>query len=292
MVDLFRYVEHDFAVPAPTDAIDVVNESDFQAALNDAAESGTPGGDEATAGRVRELADVYLTRQFASPTDDPATLGTPLNALPGVLRKLPTVTSAAVRSAIRDTFGLTAEEIVGGTDFTSDLEQLQNSVLAVKLVTGFNRVDSTRLARQLRAATFLQYIAATDNGELTRAELERVIGRPLRMPATLVAAVAARRESSPPVEHHDNDERERNDALRRERDRMQSAYVALLEVPPRSLELITPVRGPDRDAYAACRPSGQTTGHPRELSGNDVASAAPVLRLGPAAAQSFLANHA
>ena len=68
MVDLFRYVEHDFVVPAPTDAIDVVNESDFQAELNDAAGNGTPSGAEADVERVRELADAYLTSRFASST--------------------------------------------------------------------------------------------------------------------------------------------------------------------------------------------------------------------------------
>ena len=43
MVDLFRYIEHDFAVPVATDAIDVTNESDFQTALGDAVQGG-PGG--------------------------------------------------------------------------------------------------------------------------------------------------------------------------------------------------------------------------------------------------------
>ena len=40
MVDLFRYIEHEFAVPVATDAIDVTNESDFQTALGDAVEDG------------------------------------------------------------------------------------------------------------------------------------------------------------------------------------------------------------------------------------------------------------
>jgi len=33
VVDLFRYIEHEFAVPATVDAIDVANGSDFQVAL-------------------------------------------------------------------------------------------------------------------------------------------------------------------------------------------------------------------------------------------------------------------
>jgi hypothetical protein len=290
MVDLFRYVEHDFAVPVATDAIDVANESDFQTALDDAAQGGTSRGGEDATTRVRDLAEAYLREHFASPTDDPASLGTPLNALRGVLRKLTTVTSAAVRSAVRNTFDMTAEEVVSGTEFTADLERLQNSVLAVKLVTGFDRADSTRLARQLRAAAFLQHLASTDDGELTRAELERLLGRPLRIPAALVAAAAVRRGSPTPVEHDDHGERERREALTRERDRMQSAYVALLEVPPRDLELVTPFES-RADRKRDLSPLRDDDAAPREVSGNDVASAAPVLRLGPTAAQSFLSNH-
>ena len=38
MTDLFRYVEHGFAIPARVDSIDVSNESDFQGELADAAD--------------------------------------------------------------------------------------------------------------------------------------------------------------------------------------------------------------------------------------------------------------
>lgn len=38
MIDLFRYIEHDFVVPVATDAIDVTNQSDFQTTLRDAAQ--------------------------------------------------------------------------------------------------------------------------------------------------------------------------------------------------------------------------------------------------------------
>ena len=162
MVDLFRYIEHDFAVPVATDAIDVTNQSDFQTALGDAAQGGQGAEGQGAAEPVRALAEEFLTSHFESPTDDPTALGHPLDALAGALRKLPTVTAATVGRVVRDSFGKTAQQVVSSADFIADRELLQNSVLAVKLVTGFDRADSSRLVRQLRAAAFLQVIAAGD----------------------------------------------------------------------------------------------------------------------------------
>ena len=51
MVDLFRYIEHEFAVPVATDAIDVTNQSEFQTALNNAARVGRGPGPRAPPSR-------------------------------------------------------------------------------------------------------------------------------------------------------------------------------------------------------------------------------------------------
>ena len=110
MVDLFRYIEHDFAVPAAADAIDVANESEFQKALGDA----LAGEDDQSpvAERIRALATDFLSRTFESPTADPTTLGEPLAALPGELRALPAVNATTVRRAVRDLFGKTPKQVV------------------------------------------------------------------------------------------------------------------------------------------------------------------------------------
>ena len=197
MVDLFRYVEHDFAVPVATDAIDVTNQSDFQTALNNAGQGGQEAEGPGAAVPVRALAEEFLASHFESPTDDPTALGHALDALAGALRDLANVTTDTVRGVVSDTFGKTAEQVVSSADFTADRELLQNSVLAVKLVTGFDRADSSRLVRQLRVAAFLQVFAAgnasqrtrhEDASEVTRHELNRLLGRPLRIPPALLAA--------------------------------------------------------------------------------------------------------
>ena len=66
MVDLFRFIEHDFAVPLHTDVIDVVNGSDFQRALDEAV-----ADDQAelpVSERVRAIADEFVAATFVSPT--------------------------------------------------------------------------------------------------------------------------------------------------------------------------------------------------------------------------------
>src|SRR5436305_1257853 len=121
MVDLFRFIVHDFAVPASADPIDIANQSDFQLGLTQIM------GGEAPGDRVRAFALSYLTEHFPAPTDDPTTLGKPLAALPGALRALETVSSDTVRNVVRTTFGDTPAEVVASATFTADLELLQNA---------------------------------------------------------------------------------------------------------------------------------------------------------------------
>jgi hypothetical protein len=153
MVDLFRFIEHDFAVPTAADPIEIVNQSDFQTGLTKIMSGEAPGEP------ARAFAIDYLTKQFEVPTNDPTTLGKPLAALAGVLRALKTISSATIRNAVLGTFGDTPAKVVASDGFAADLELLQNAALAVKLVTGLDRVNSTRLVDQLRAAALLQAFA-------------------------------------------------------------------------------------------------------------------------------------
>ncbi len=238
MADLFRYIEHGFAVPVRVDAIDVGNGSDFQQSL-DAAR----GLDEPRQ-RVRDAAEGFLAANFPSPTTDPATLGKALNALPRRLRKLDAVDSGAAHQAVKKLFGKPAGEVVAGADFKADVELLQNAVLAVKLVTGFGAVDSARLVAQLRAATFLVDLAGSGLADLDRASLEALLLRPVRIPQELLTAARAtppERAIGAPAE---NGERERVKEMQGERDALLSAYEALLALPPTHLEAVEQPAGP------------------------------------------------
>ncbi|MFG2563228.1 hypothetical protein [Streptomyces sp. NPDC048496] len=243
MADMFRYIEHDFAVPARTDAIDTTNGADFQVALEQAVNS-SDGADRErpVAERVRAIAREFLARHFSSPTADPTTLGERLAGLEAAVEVLPAVSVTSVGRLVEDTFGGTADRVVAGRDFKSDLELLQNAVVAVKLVTGFDGIDARMVVRQLRAAAFLTHLADNEPGTLDRAEAWRLLTRPLRIPPGLLGAAAQPGErpvGQPPVDDQ-AEERERINGLRWERDRLQAAYDKLLVVRPHELELVMP----------------------------------------------------
>ena len=152
-------------------------------------------------------------------------------------------------------------------------------MLAVKLVTGFARADSSRLARQLRTAAFVQVIASAgpatdlhqDSGDVGRLELNRLLGRPLRIPPALLAATAPAAVSRPPEPDRDNGDRNRRLALRAERDRLQATYDALLAVPPRDLELAS-AAGPPIEPPAVSQAVRDTDTGDGVFTGNDVAA--------------------
>ncbi|HEU4945046.1 MAG TPA: hypothetical protein VFT10_07775, partial [Solirubrobacterales bacterium] len=233
MVDLFRYIEHDFALPARTDAIDVVNQSDFQVSLSSAAQGDAPRQ------QVRELAEAFLASTFASPTDDPTALAAPLNTLPRRLRKLTSVDLPSVRQEVKKAFGQAPGQLASSADLRSDEELLQNAVLAVKLVTGFAMVDSARLVRQLRAVAFVRDLAAGDHpATLNAAAVNALLARPARIPAELLAATHAKPPPQPAPPRPDDEGEERIEGLRGERDALQSGYDALLALPPSRLEVV------------------------------------------------------
>ena len=160
-------------------------------------------------------------------------------ALGGALSALPSVSLASVRTAIKDTFGRTAKQITAAADFKRDRELLENTAVAVKLATAFDRVDAARIARQLRAAALVVSVADADRSlTLDRPEVRRMLARPLRIPPGPLAGVAPRpvkpRIDAPPDSGHD----ERIAALQREREQLDGAHDTLLMLRPDELQVV------------------------------------------------------
>ncbi|MEV6330547.1 hypothetical protein [Streptomyces sp. NPDC051909] len=316
MVDLFRYIEHDFAVPARTDAIDATNQSTFQESLEDAAGGGGSGTDEgqdsaadepppSPAAQVRALAEKFLKEKFPSPTSDPTQLGAKLGGLKAAIEQLPIVNTQKVRQLVEEIFGAPVGQVVAGPAFKSDLELLQNTVVAVKLATGYGSVDTATVVRQLRAASFLKHLATDVSAaaaapgtpadstpppdKLNLTEVRRLLARPLRIPPGPLAAVAHPAGEPRLRRAPDEDtaaEYERTHTLRRERDRLQAAYGKLLAVRPEELEVVISEPPPQGTATAP----GTATGEDGRPDGGDASAAAAgpaVLLLAEAARKRF-----
>lgn len=308
MVDLFRYIEHNFAVPTATDAIDATNDSDFQTSLGEATPA-DPAGDPAdappgkppAAQAIRSLSEAYVAAHFPSPTADPTALGQRLDGLTAALWALDTVTNATVEAAAVQAFGQSSGQVVAADDFTGDRALLQNSVVAVKMSTGFDRADTARIVRQLRAMAVLERLAADDGEALDRTSLRALLQRPVRVPAALLDAL--RNSSPPPVADApaNDDYRQRVAGMQAQRDRLLAGYNALLAVAPQQLAMTT-VRdagGETRDAAQVRASDYERAVQPGERDpasqsvAADVAGTSPkaILTLGPAAREEFGRRH-
>ena len=188
---------------------------------------------------------------------------------------------------------------MAGDDFAADRALLENSVLAVKLSTGFDRADAARLVRRLRALALLETLAADDSGSLDRATLKGLMQRPVRVPPTLLGALADAAPPPVPDTPVDDGHRLRIEGLQAERDRVLAGYTALLAVPPQHLEMTAvhaDAPAEDRDAARALAEETDAAAArgerdaPESTSDSGTAPEA-VLTLGPAARERFGLQH-
>lgn len=242
MVDLFRYIEHDFAVPQSTDSVGTDNQSQFQQDLDDVLDPGGGGDphlvrDQTPAEQIRALSREFLADNFSSATDDPTSLGAPLSVLAERIAALPKVTPAAVRDLVKALFGKLPGELVGTAEFKQNRELLENASLAAKLDTAFTRIDIARVVRQLRAAVFIADFAGAEPATLNAGVIRQLLDRPVRISERLLAAtVITPATATPSVPVGDDTEVVRLRELRRERDLLRSAYDTLIAVTPEQAE--------------------------------------------------------
>ena len=83
--------------------------------------------------------------------------------------------------------------------------------MATKLVTAFDQLDAARVVRQVRAAAFVSLLAADDQLALDRADVRRLLARPLRIPSGPLAATGVVRggPASPDVPPGEGEEEAR-----------------------------------------------------------------------------------
>jgi hypothetical protein len=223
--DLFRYIEHQFVVPAEAPSISVENQSALQETIENHITSGEPE-------QIPLAAREFLARHFPSPSADPIGLGAALTEFESTLAATPDITVAALDEIVEDTFGRSAPQLATSAEFSADRETLENALLAVKLTTAFNAVDAERLAGHLRAVALIEQIAAKDAPPLPES-VPALMARPIRIPDSLLEAVRTSATATPAVPAPpDSAEADRLREMRHERELLQTSYTALLAIPP------------------------------------------------------------
>jgi hypothetical protein len=230
MATLFRYIQHDFAVGKANDPIEVANDSDFQTELRDDA----AGDDPRQA--LRHRAGGYLDDTFPTPTTDPTSAGDTYLGFADGLAQLEDVNASSIGKLVKATFGEDAASVLATEAVGQDKTLLENSILAIKLATGFNRADADRLVRQLRVIALLEAISDGVPSWWTRPEVDAAMARPIRIEAALLPA--RRRADPPEVPPGDGADAHRVRRLRIERDMLDETYRSLMTTSPRQLEAV------------------------------------------------------
>lgn len=256
MADLFRYVEHAFAVPQATLAVDVANQSHFQSSLRDAAS-------EDGYASVRRAADAFLNSTFPSPTDDPLAGSADYRRFRTELVVLDPVDRAAVTALVSEVFGQDVDQLTHSDQFRTDKQVIQNAVLAVKVTTGFDRIDAAKQVDSLRTMTFLEDLATDSTSSLTRVLVRQALGRPIRVPGEFLLAPDDRLPADPAAEPGPDAEQQRLLALRDRRNTLSATYRSLMAVSPERLEAV---------ATAADADEQSIPGNDRQVPGQDPAS--------------------
>jgi hypothetical protein len=233
MVDLLRYIELAFPVPAPTPSTSAGGfDTVYQQDLKQAAQ-----GDDAPE-RMRVLSDAFLSRAFSSAISDPLHWSEKYTAVRDRLSRDEDASCETVAAIVRDVFDMSIDALVRSDSFVADRDLLKDTVVAVKLVTGFDRVNAAAVVSMLQVVSLIEECAYDEDGRKKERAAE-LLNRPVTIPDEFLAVFKRKSSAQPPPPEAPNGEAEQVAQLRAERDRLASTYDALMSLRPAQLEVAT-----------------------------------------------------
>jgi hypothetical protein len=271
MLELFRYIEQSFVEPTRDNKfINVENNSEFQNKLRD--ERNQNGAAE----RMREEANQYLNANFADSPQGSIYFGKQLLEFHNEIQHLDSTAEENIYHFVERIFDQSVQNLVESDSFRADKEFLDNSIVAVKLVTAFDRVDSSALVAMRQAIALIEDVVQSHMAEADPEKLKRLLLRPIRVPKSLLPPQAAR-TTTPPSDGDQDPEHQRIEALQREVNSLKTTYQTLMSVYPEDLE-ITPIQ--DRTASKLAS-NVESTSEQNDSSELGSASERTVLALSP-----------
>jgi hypothetical protein len=284
MIELFRYIEHAFVLPAATNSIDVVNESEFQSSLRAAV------GNNESSDQIRELARSFLSEAFPTPVANPFTFASQYVAFRAGLLALTSDDGNAISQLVNNVFGQPPQQVIDSDSFIADKELLDDSLVAVKLVTGFDKVNATDLVSMRQTAAFLEDFASGKITDVTAKGIRATLRRPIRIPSEFVKSLTIKPDRPPPPPVPDpagEAAAHQRTALMAEQQHLKTTYETIMGLPPDQFELrpasVKADRKPVRNA--AGRSAGkEVSGGAGFGSSSEAVSATPTFLAIPKAA--------
>ena len=234
MTELFRFVEQAFVLPAPTDTIDVGSQSDLQTRLR-AASSGNGSPNQ-----IRSIASGFLDKNFPTADANPVPLASDMLSFSTQVLALATPTQKAVNQLVGTAFDKDARTLVASADFLAAKMLLNDTLVCVKLLTGFDRVDAASLVTMRRAVQFLDDLAGEKLTDFTPAAIQTALQRPIRIPKLFIDGLQAGANVPPPPPPPNpagDSAGNRRTALLAEQTALQSAYDTIMALQPHEFKL-------------------------------------------------------
>jgi hypothetical protein len=232
MSELFRYIEQAFVLPAITPGIDVSGESDLQHSLHSAISRHLPPIE------IRGIASDFLDKHFPSPATAPFRLGSQYLSFRSKWRAEFSTTSPNINNVISNVFDSKVGKLTASKAFLSDKALLNDTLVAVKLVTGFDRVNAVNLVSMRQVIAFLEDLTAGNLSEITVESIKAALLRPIIIPQEFVDALKAKPMELPQMQDATVDTASHDRAtLVQEQLALKSAYDTIMGLQPHQFEL-------------------------------------------------------
>ena len=233
MIEPFRYIEHEFAIPSDgTGAIALSDGTDFQkqlsadaqrqnaaALLRDDANS-LIGSGSGQPGAVK-LGDRYIEFCRLALLENP-------------------VSNEVLSALVSKEFGSTETGLSTSDAFQSDKHLLNDLLIAVKIVTGFDRVRADQLVTMRQCINFIEVLAAKRVTVASTADLRKALFLPVQVPtAFLVKPLPDAPPPAPQPSPADNSAQQL-ESLRKEHNDLKFSYEKLLSLRADQLQMVHP----------------------------------------------------
>ena len=234
MAELFRYIEQVFVVPRATSTIDVERESDLQSSLR------TALSEQLSSEKIRGIADRFIAKHFPFPWADPLHLGKNLLAARHQLLEMVSPDRHAIDKLFTNIMGNNIHSVVGSSDFTSDKALLDDTLVSVKIVTGFNKVNAQNLVAVRQTIAFLEDFDAGSVQDYTVEAILSSLRRPIRIPQAFVRPLVLAPAPTPPAQPPDAATQaaaRQRTQLMAEQENLKTAYHMIMDLQPNQFEL-------------------------------------------------------
>ncbi|MEO6549804.1 MAG: hypothetical protein ABIN94_17515 [Ferruginibacter sp.] len=232
MVDLFRYIELSFVAPSTSaNAIDVSDETDFQDTLRSDLQQ------KRSSEEMDKLAENYIAR---NPVEDETSVKIRQQYL-DLHRRLLALTSDdtyVIEKIIEDIFDTSSYNLLNSEAFRKNKRLLNDLIIAVKMVTGFDKVRVHDLVAMRQAIAFIESTPERNDESHSSNDIKNILLRPIVVPAAFLKT----RQPVPPIPApiSETEEEKKRKALEKEYDHLKTAYSTLLALRPDQLHITEP----------------------------------------------------